>query len=105
MLTTIDELREVLLDSRKFRDWKPRIVHRKPLDQNTLVTEKHYSPAELAKAWSCSAEKIRILFRREPGVLRLPSGRAGDGQRGYITMKIPESVAIRVHRRLSAIPQ
>ena len=64
---------------------------------NLAVDEKHYSPVELAKAWGLSAEKVRQLFRMEPGVLRL-----GDG---YVTMKIPQSVAVRVHTRLTAVPQ
>ncbi len=99
-----DDIRSILLNSRKFRDWKPRIIFRKPLPGEPIM-EKHFSPSELAEAWGVSAEKIRILFRKEPGVLRLPSGRAGADKRSYITMKIPESVAARVHRRLTAIPQ
>jgi hypothetical protein len=58
--------------------------------------EKHYSPAELAKAWSFSAEMIRQLFRDEPGVLKI-------GTVGYITLRIPASVPERVHNSLSAV--
>ena len=71
---------------------------------NLIVDERHYSPAELAKAWGVSAETVRQLFRSEPGVLRL--GTNGDKQtRGYITLRIPQSVATRVHTRLTALPQ
>lgn len=95
------ELFREIRKSRKFQRWTPEIA---PVGDK-LVTERHFSPQELSIAWGCSAEKIRILFRKEPGVLRLPSRGSGNGKRGYVTLKIPESVAIRVHRRLSAIPQ
>jgi hypothetical protein len=65
-------------------------------DERKRFQEKHYSPAELADAWSFSAEKIRQLFRNEPGVLKI-------GTAGYITLRIPASVAERVHNRLSAV--
>jgi hypothetical protein len=72
--------------------------------KNLAVDEKHFSPADLAKAWGVSAETVRQIFRQEPGVLRL--GNAGDRRtRGYVTLRIPQSVAARVHARLSALPQ
>ncbi len=69
---------------------------------NLIVDEKHFEPAELAKAWGVSAETIRNVFRNEPGVLRIahPNGR----KRKYISMRVPVSVAERVHKRLSAVP-
>jgi hypothetical protein len=71
---------------------------------NLVVDEKHFAPADLAKAWGLSAEKVRQLFRAEPGVLRI--GNSGDRRdRGYVTLRIPQSVAVRVHARLTAIPQ
>jgi hypothetical protein len=71
---------------------------------NLIVDEKHFSPSDLAKAWGVSAETVRQIFREEPGVLRLG---ANDGKhaRSYVTLRIPQSVAVRVHARLSAIPQ
>ncbi len=66
--------------------------------------ERHYAPADLAKAWGVSTETVRQIFRNEPGVLRL--GTNGDQRvRGYVTLRIPQSVAARVHARLTAIPQ
>lgn len=70
-----------------------------------LAAEQHYSPKDLAQRWGLSETKIRRLYEREPGVLRIgePSHRVGRKlKRSYITMRIPESVALRVHRRLSA---
>ncbi len=72
--------------------------------KNLVVDEKHFSPDDLAKAWGVSAETVRQIFRNEPGVLRL--GTKGDKRvRGYVTLRIPQSVAARVHARLSALPQ
>jgi hypothetical protein len=65
------------------------------------MDERHYTPADLAKAWGVSAETIRQLFRDEPGVLKI-----GDNgtkhKRSYKTLRIPQSVAERVHQRLAA---
>ena len=55
--------------------------------------ERHYSVTEVANLWALSRDSVRRLFRREPGVLAI-----GDK---YVTLRIPESVLDRVHRRLS----
>ena len=55
--------------------------------------ERHYSVGEVANLWALSRDSVRRLFRREPGVLAM-----GDR---YVTLRIPESVLERVHRRLS----
>ena len=62
--------------------------------------EKHYAPAELAALWGLSPDAVRRLFEDEPGVFVL--GRAGSvrGRRQYRTLRIPASVAERVHRRM-----
>lgn len=70
--------------------------------QDHLVDERHYSSQDLAKLWNVSAQTIRKMFRNEPGVLRLGSN--GDRRTlGYVSLKIPHSVAARVHARLSAV--
>ena len=66
-----------------------------------LHSERHYSPAELADLWGLSSDTIRRLFEREPGVLAI-GDRNPRRKRRYVTLRIPESVAARVHRRLSA---
>jgi hypothetical protein len=66
-----------------------------------IVDERHFSPSDLAKAWGVSAETVRQIFREEPGVLKI--GKPGTKtKRGYFTLRIPEEVAERVHRRLAA---
>lgn len=61
--------------------------------------ERHYSVGEIGQLWSLSNDVVRKLFEREPGVLVI-----GDfhsrGKRRYTTLRIPQSVAERVHRRL-----
>jgi hypothetical protein len=53
-----------------------------------------------------SGDTIRRLFEREPGVLVIERARSRNA-RHYRTLRIPESVAERVHRRLSnpAVPR
>ena len=102
------ELHKLLLKSEKFLNWKPTLTSELPdgpmRPQNPAVsaTEKHFTPDELAELWGVSAETIRITFRGEPGVLRLQQ--PTKGKRQYVLMRIPESVAERVHRKLSAVP-
>ena len=70
--------------------------------QNTavgIVTERHYAPDELGQLWNLSADTVRRLFEREPGVLVIE--RAQKRARRYRTLRIPESVAQRVHRQLT----
>lgn len=61
---------------------------------------KHYSPSEIAELWGLSVDTVRRLFANEPGVLQISNPRRG--RRSYATMRIPETVAARVHRKLSA---
>jgi hypothetical protein len=98
------ELYKLLLKSEKFLNWKPEPELEKPLtlddlEQSPIMVEKHYAPAELAEIWGVDPETIRNIFRDEPGVLKLGNN---GGKRAYITLRIPESVAERVHNRLSA---
>jgi hypothetical protein len=70
-----------------------------------VAGEQHYSPREIARRWRLSECKVRRMFQAEPGVLRIgePSRPVGRKlKRSYYTMRIPESVALRVHRRLTA---
>jgi hypothetical protein len=95
-----------LTSSKKFRAWKPEPPPptkstKSDIEKSALMKDKHYSPDKLAELWGVSAETIRSIFRDEPGVLKI--GKTGAKyQRGYVTLRIPESVAERVHMRLSA---
>ena len=93
-----------LKSSEKFREWKPS--HPKPaprtpgVEVSPLVKEKHYSPDDLAELWGVSVDSIRRIFRDEPGVLKM-GDKSPKHKRQYLTLRIPESVAERVHTRLS----
>ena len=61
--------------------------------------ERHYSVPELSALWNLGPDLVRKLFEREPGVMVIGDP-APRGKRPYRTLRIPESVALRVHRRL-----
>ncbi len=67
--------------------------------ESPVAADRHYTPAEVAALWSLDVETIRRLFQDEPGVVVLQSP-AKRGRRPYKTIRIPQSVLERVHRRL-----
>jgi hypothetical protein len=98
-----------LRDSSKFHNWKreERVkmpanpidfssVERSNLLKCNMMAEKHYTPAELAELWGVSVQTIREVFKDEEGVLKLGSNGTRT-RRAYKTLRIPESVAERVH--------
>jgi hypothetical protein len=115
------ELIQTLLASKKFRAWKPETIHHKrsngavrsyqykgkthelPRYSYTNLAdpkrpfEKHYSPSEVAALWGISVDMARDLFRSEDDVLKLER----TGSKKYVTLRIPESVLLRVHTRMS----
>ena len=119
MITVNDEIREELLHSKSFLKWSPgpkpsgpqsitigrgrEFIYQGETHTNLIVDEKHFSPDELAQAWGVSAQTVRNVFKDEPDVLRL--GNPTPSRRNYFSLRIPQSVAMRVHRRLSAIPK
>jgi hypothetical protein len=61
--------------------------------------ERHYAPSEVAELWHLNVETIRRMFQDEPGVVVI-QGPPKKGKRPYKTIRIPQSVLERVHRRL-----
>jgi AraC-like DNA-binding protein len=61
--------------------------------------ERHFSPAELAEQWNLSEDTLRRIFERELDVLIFENPERGSLRRRR-TLRIPESVAERVYRRL-----
>jgi hypothetical protein len=66
-----------------------------------MTFERHFSVDELAALWGMSDDFVRRLFLHEPGVVVFFHYR--PGRRVYRTLRIPESVAQRVHRRMQKI--
>jgi hypothetical protein len=65
-----------------------------------ITFERHFSVEELSALWGMSDDFIRRLFLHEPGVVIFCRHR--PGRRVYRTLRIPESVALRVHERMRA---
>jgi hypothetical protein len=64
---------------------------------------RHYSPSEIAELWSLSPDTVRKIFENEPGVLVLGNAMPRRGKRSYTTLRIPQCVLERVHRRLRKV--
>lgn len=61
--------------------------------------ERHYTLAELGKAWKMSPDSLRVWFTDEPGVIKWGARKLKKGrQRPYVSLRVPESVARRVYR-------
>lgn len=74
----------------------PAAPAQKQSQPDSVVTEKHFSVQELAAHWGLGEKTIRNMFWDEPGVLKV-KGESGR----YVTLRIPVSVAQRVHQKAS----
>jgi hypothetical protein len=64
--------------------------------------DRHYTPLQISKLWGLSVDTVRRLFHKEEGVVLIPSRNPRRSLRAnYNTMRIPESVAKRVHASYS----
>jgi hypothetical protein len=61
--------------------------------------ERHFTPQEIAELWKLDESTVRRMFIDEPGVLVYGKEKRRDGRRDYVTLRIPASVAQRVHER------
>ncbi len=70
----------------------------KHLEIPGLAGEKHFTLQQLEELWELSRITLTDWFREEPGVLKVgaPYKR---GRQGRMTLRIPASVAARVHER------
>jgi hypothetical protein len=59
--------------------------------------EKHYTVGELAEAWGLVEDTIRPWFIDVPGVLKIEH-KLRKGKRGYLVMRVPESIARKIYR-------
>jgi hypothetical protein len=94
-----------LRNSKRFLRWQ---LYARPkrkwdglkLSMKEAPAETYYSPADVAEQWGVSVDLIRDTFRDEPGVLKFkrPGSRV---KRSYSTIRIPQSVLLRVHRKLT----
>jgi hypothetical protein len=78
----------------------------KPADAapaSAVSVERHHSPAEIGKMWNLSADCIRNILENKPGVLVIGNSISRRGKRSYTTLRIPQSVLDRVHKRMSKV--
>lgn len=66
-------------------------------DDREPFEERHFTVSELAAIWKLSAEFVRQLLEREPGVTEWVRQR--PGARRYRVLRVPESVARRLYAR------
>ncbi len=72
-----------------------------PEQPGVIVFERHYTPKELATVWRLDVSTVRKIFLDEPGVLKIGKAHRRDGKRDYLSLRIPESVVLRVHQQRS----
>jgi len=65
--------------------------------------ERHYTVAEVAALWNLSPDSVRRIFEREAGILVLGETGLTRHKRRYRTLRIPQAVLERVHRRLCTV--
>jgi len=65
-----------------------------------VAFEKHYSVQHVADLWNFGVDKVRELFRDEPGVI-MEGCEESRFKRGYINMRISESAIRRVYAKLT----
>ena len=69
-----------------------------PKVQPEHYEQRHYTVAEVAAIWNLSKDAVRKIFQNEPGVLVL-GGHSSSRKRRYTTLRIPQTVIERVHRK------
>lgn len=70
-------------------------------DTTHPATERHYTVAQVAELWGMGTDSIYRIFSHADGVLRFNANGARKSKtRGYVSMRIPESVLQRVHAAL-----
>ena len=64
-----------------------------------LALERHYSVAQIVELWGLSEKTVRKIFANEPDVITW-GHEEQRFKRAYRTLRVPESVLARVHRRI-----
>jgi hypothetical protein len=69
-------------------------------ENSPSFAERHYTIAEIGGLWGLSKDSVRRIFQNETGVLVLGRKNVNGVERQYRTVRVPESVLERVHRKL-----
>jgi len=78
----------------------PKLVSGPQRDQQSRMCERHYAPAELGELWNLSPDTVRRMFENEPDV-QVFENPVRSSSRRFRTLRIPESVALRVYSRFT----
>jgi hypothetical protein len=68
-------------------------IHAQLSGSNCPFDELHFRIRDLAGLWGLSREKVRLVVKDEPGVMRFKLGR----KKAHTTYSVPESVAARIY--------
>lgn len=68
--------------------------------KGSIATERHFTVQELAELWGVSRHTIARRFENQAGVLVIGHGET-KAKRPYRLIRIPQSVAERVHQDMS----
>ena len=71
------------------------------LTETRKFAVQHYTVAEIASLWKLSQDTVRRLLEKEADVLVIGNQKPRFGRRRHSTLRIPEFVVERVHRRQS----
>ena len=81
---------------------RERLAPAQVCEQSGVIAfERHYRPKDLAAIWALDETTIRRIFIDEPGVLKIGKSERRDGKRDYLSLRIPQSVAERIHEERS----
>jgi hypothetical protein len=78
-------------------------IERSEIGDASGAFERHYTVAQIAKLWGWSDDKVRSVFRDEPGVLQSKLRTLRVRKRQNVMLRIPETVLRRVHERMSVV--
>jgi hypothetical protein len=63
-----------------------------------IAFERHFTEGELAKLWHVHRTTVHRRLEDQPGIIEFVSQTPGKKKR--VSRRVPESVAVRVHRDL-----
>lgn len=63
----------------------------------TVALERHFTPPQLGKLWNVSPNTVRSWFEGRDDILRWGSTHS-KGKRRHLSIRIPESVALKVYK-------
>jgi hypothetical protein len=70
--------------------------------ENVVNSEPYYTPAEIAERLQLSVDTVIRLFEHEPGIFIYEKPRSKQKRR-YRTLRIPNSVLVRLLKRRSLV--